>query len=292
MSVRLFLLSSALVLAACATAQENPNYQHSTKYGTTQTASTVYTVPATTQTASHDGRIVQSSDGYVDGSRTLSAGTQTGLTHTHPMASGHSLSPAHAVETNHTNAGYVGSEGAMIPAAHPGHQNAPSPTESAYDSGQMQGTPGYEMMRAQQHADDAYPVAPAPTYPSGPATDYVPYVPPAIAQASAPAPRVLAPAPAPTGPRQVAYDYNDNVSGAVPSTRQTVPNYSDINAQRTGTAANIATGQSYVVRQGDTIYSLSRRLCTPISELTTPNGIGGDFAISIGQTLTLPNTRC
>lgn len=292
MSARLFLLSSVLVLAACATAQENPNYQHSTKYGTTQTASNGYTVPATTQTSSHDGRIAHSTDGYVDGSRTHTAGTQTGLTHTHPAGSSHSMSPAHAVETDHLNSGYVGNEGTMIQAAHPGHQSAPSPTESAYDSGQMQGTPGYEMMRAQQQADDAYPVAPAPTYASGPATDYVPYVPPVVAQAPAAAPRVLAPAPTPTGPRQVAYDYNDNVSGAVPSARQTVPNYSDINAQRTGTAANIATGQSYVVRQGDTIYSLSRRLCAPISELTTANGIGGDYAISIGQTLTLPSTRC
>ncbi|MGB3456865.1 MAG: LysM domain-containing protein, partial [Litorimonas sp.] len=59
-----------------------------------------------------------------------------------------------------------------------------------------------------------------------------------------------------------------------------------------GTAASVAVGQTYVVQPGDTVYSLSRRLCAPIGEVMSANGIGGDFAISIGQTLVLPTSRC
>lgn len=241
MSARFLLLGTSILLASCATAQENPNYQHSTKYGSgqTQVADNGFAPQNTTP-------------------RTQTAGTQTA-----PI-----------------NTGYVGNEGVTLAGVNP-DQPTTSPTERAYDSNQMQGTPGYEMMRAQQ-AEDGYSASPAPTYQSAPAPDYTPYTPPVATPLAA------------TGPREISYDYGDNVSGTDTGLNQpAAPSYDQMIGQgRTGTAANIATGQSYVVREGDTIYSLSRRLCTPIADITTANAIGGDYAIAIGQTLSLPNSRC
>ena len=135
-----------------------------------------------------------------------------------------------------------------------------SPTEQAYNADQMVGTPGYEMMRAQ------------------------------AAQQAAPAPQPQ-PMPAPTtqvaGPREVTYDYAQNIIG------QTTPAPTTIDAPPVpSTAVNVPTGYSYVVQPGDTVYSLSRSLCVAITDITVPNGIGSDYAISIGQSLTLPSNRC
>ncbi|GHB00432.1 hypothetical protein GCM10009069_24030 [Algimonas arctica] len=282
MSARLLLLGTSILLASCATAQENPNYQHSTKYGVSQTqvATNGTITPNTTprvQTASAqtDPRVMQTADPQTSsqyGAPTHHAGTQTNVTHTHAMGADHHLSAPHAIESDHIQTGYVGNEGVTLAAANPAPPQT-SPTERAYNSNQMQGTPGYEMMRAQQSADD-YSAAPAP--------EYTPYTPP------------LATPPAATGPRQITYDYGDNVSVSdTGSNRSSGPSYDQMSDQgRTGTAANIATGQSYMVREGDTVYSLSRRLCAPMADITTANAIGGDYAISIGQTLYLPNSRC
>jgi len=49
---------------------------------------------------------------------------------------------------------------------------------------------------------------------------------------------------------------------------------------------------NYVVKQGDTMYSLSRNLCVDLNTLALTNGIGNDFAIKIGQSLNLPASRC
>jgi hypothetical protein len=301
MSARLLLIGSAFLAASCATAQENPNYQHSSKYGQTQVADNGYASPyqssqvraeqvqtagaSSTQAAVYSDNLNQFDP--QTGAQTYSAGTTQSLihthatrsgrslTHTHAMEPGHSNAPAHTVDSGQVNSAYVGNEGTMIQATHPIENNT-SPTERSYDTNQMQGTPGYEMMRAQQQA------APTPSYQPGPTPDYTPYTPP------------IAAAPAPRNPQPVTYDYGQNivVTENAPSQQQ-VPNYEgSYDRGRVGTAANIGTGQSYIVRQGDTVYSLSRRLCASIPEITAPNGIDGSYAISIGQTLYLPTSRC
>lgn len=251
MSARLLLLGSAFLLASCATAQENPHYQYSSKYGQTQVADNAYPTPVMTPQVQTAG-----TQSVRTGAQTYTAGTMTGSDQPHT--------------------GYLGNEGATLTAAQSAQQSAQpttSPTERAYNSNQMQGTPGYEMMRAQQDAA-------APTYQAAPAPDYTPYTAPA--------------APVANAPREVTYDYGDNLrTDETGPTRQTVPNYEQMNDMgRSGTAVNVPTGQSYRVREGDTIYSLARRLCTPMADITTANAIGGDYAIAIGQTLYLPNSRC
>ena len=247
MSARILFIASALMTASCATAQENPNYQHSSKYGQTQMANNGTSAPANSQ--------IQA--------QTAGTAYRTGQ--------------AYSADTNLQNGRYVGNEGVTVTAAHPAPATT-SPTERAYDSERMNGTPGYEMMRAQQDSTNthpSYPVAPAPTYQPAPAP----------ARQAAPSPRQ---------PQPVPYDYGQNmiVSENAPS-RSTAPGY-DQSTDRgyPGTSANIDTGQSYVVRSGDTVYSLARRLCTPLADIMRPNGIGGDYAISIGQTLYLPQSRC
>lgn len=283
MSARLLLIGSAFLVASCATAQENPNYQHSSKYGQTQVANNSATAPNMTTQASTVATQTAQTDRYSDthqhmnGQRdaeTYSAGAGTAVTHTHVMGSNHDLTSSHAIDVN--SAGTPGQ--ATILAVHP-QNGSTSPTEQAYNSDTMVGTPGYEMMRAQQNTREnhpSYPTAPAPSYEAAPAPIYTPYTPQA--------------APAPAGPRQVEYDYGENLrvnENAVPRTM--APNSDQA---RPGVAVNVLTGQSYTVREGDTVYSLSRRLCAPIGDITTANGIGGDYAIAIGQTLNLPNSRC
>lgn len=247
MSARFLLLGTSILLASCATAQENPNYQYSTKYGTSQTQ------------VANNGYAPQNAPASIQTASTQTAG----------------VAPTHT--------GYIGNEGVTLATTQATSTPPPttSPTERAYDATRMQGTPGYEMMRAQQSAD-VYPAPSAPTYQSAPAPDYTPYTPPVAAPLAA------------SGPRQITYDYGDNVSGTQTALNQpSASRYEPMIGQgRTGTAANIATGQTYVVREGDTVYSLSRRLCTPIADITTANAIGGDYGIAIGQTLSLPNSRC
>ncbi|WP_298918657.1 LysM peptidoglycan-binding domain-containing protein [uncultured Algimonas sp.] len=175
----------------------------------------------------------------------------------------------------------AGVQYSAIPAAHPelagserGPETAVSPTEHAYDTDRMTGTPGYEMMVAQQSPHQPAPFKIQPT-------------PQAVAPRTAPvqAPRPLVPGQ----PREVNYDFAQNTIGgnviAAPAPAPQGP--------VSGTAASMpAVGLSYTVQQGDTVYSLSRRLCVPVGEITAANAIGGDYAIAIGQTLALPGSRC
>ena len=45
------------------------------------------------------------------------------------------------------------------------------------------------------------------------------------------------------------------------------------------------------VEQGDTVYGLARRYCTTVEAVSAMNGVGGDFAIRVGDDLKLP-ARC
>lgn len=282
MSARLLLLGTSILLASCATAQENPNYQHSTKYGPAQTQVADNTAIVQDMSQPTPGAVYNDGPQHID-AQTYSAGTATAVTHTHVMGSDHDLTANHTIESNQV--GYP--TRAPILASNPQLQNT-SPTEQAYDANRMQGTPGYEMMRAQQAADDthpSYPPARPPVYEAAPAPSYTPYAPQTASQP---------PASQPNGARQVDYDYGENLRTSENAKNLTAaPTFDQMQGRnRAGTSANIGTGQSYTVRQGDTVYSLSRRLCAPIGDITTANGIGGDYAIAIGQTLNLPNSRC
>lgn len=81
------------------------------------------------------------------------------------------------------------------------------------------------------------------------------------------------------------YDYSENVVSANNTVlRNAEPQTVIMNPS--SPAAN------FVVSSGDTVYNISRRLCVNVEEVQTPNNLGNDFAIDIGQPLYLPPSRC
>ena len=85
-------------------------------------------------------------------------------------------------------------------------------------------------------------------------------------------------------PQPVAYDHSQNFITA------------DVVMENSDFVEDVriipSVGQSYIVQQGDTIYALSRRYCVGVDIIRSMNGIGADYAINIGQTITLPANRC
>ena len=49
---------------------------------------------------------------------------------------------------------------------------------------------------------------------------------------------------------------------------------------------------NYRVQSGDTVYSLARKLCVPITSIQSSNGLDANYGIQIGQGLQLPASRC
>lgn len=263
MPARTLLICAALLTAACSTVQENPNYQFSSKYEANG--------PVTGQTSGNTSAVGEASTQFAQVGSNISE-TQTAPTRLPVPTSRALITAAQSDDT------YV------------------SPTERAYDTDRMVGTPGYEAMQAQGPA-----VAPTPA-----PQRLVPY----SASPQIAAPQTVAPQPYVPAPRPITYDYAQNLTGReidapshasapAPLSTPAPVRIDPLPAAPTRAPApaaprsvNATTQQGYVVRSGDTIYSLSRRLCAPISDIVRVNGVGNDFAISIGQTLILPQSRC
>jgi len=49
---------------------------------------------------------------------------------------------------------------------------------------------------------------------------------------------------------------------------------------------------NYLVQTGDTVYSLARKLCVPVSAIQSSNGLDANYGIQIGQGLQLPASQC
>ncbi len=232
----LILVSTAALLMGCATAQENPNYQFSSKYNPQG---------APTQMAQSD----------IEVANTVAA-TQMASS---PMMSSQSEPVIYATTT---------------PAPYTAPQTYPivSETEQAFDAATMDGTPGYAAMMAQQEEEavpaiaPAMPMAPQILHPQSVATEA-----PAIQAAI------------PSGPQPVIYDYAQNVVMADPTLASTPIEMA---------APTAITGTAYIVQDKDTVYSLARSRCVGLDAITSANGIGADFAIKIGQTIQLPESRC
>jgi len=60
-----------------------------------------------------------------------------------------------------------------------------------------------------------------------------------------------------------------------------------------GTTVTRAYGTSgYRVKSGDTVYSLARNLCVPVTVIQSSNGLDANYGIQIGQSLKLPSSQC
>ena len=218
-------LALSVLLAGCATSQENPNYKISSKYKG---------VEATTQLASIQTSPTIQGANY---GQYQTTSTQSSTPQTVNYQSAPSSQRIYQARVQ-TQARYI--EDARIGEPTP---SQPAPTDQQYAGQDMQGTPGYGLFV----------------------------------------------------PEEVQYDYNQNVVTANSSIPYSANSQSDVRDFDQAPTLSVPTPMmsgNYVVKQGDTMYSLSRNLCVDLNTLALTNGIGNDFAIKIGQSLNLPASRC
>lgn len=332
MALRHALIIAPLLLAisACETAQENPNYKYSSTYGTqapqalaqnsrhpdqTQTAAPVRyvsTAPAqssnivqtSTQTVGPNGTYTRVNHECLDKERTRtligagiggSAGALAGnkliggtkgtlIGAAAGGVAGYGLgdvsvncdpipvqaSTQQAIITPAYNpAGSVTTSPVIEPyppvfaSADTTQAYTPSLTEDAY-SADTEGTPGYEALQQSQslsaEAGSGYAVQSyeQQSYGSGGQYTSVPEQPLALAPAP---PQIIVPAATPAN----------------------LPEWPQ---------SHTALSGNYTVKAGDTIYSLSRNLCTSVTSVQQMNQLDRDFSIQIGQILKLPTSEC
>jgi len=250
----LFLAStSAVLLSACLTTQENPNYEHSTVYRGDPVQTTQYasSVPAATTAVNYEPAPIQYE------SATVSYDQPT--TYENAPVYAHNAPEVPPLPS---------SFGETVPVAAPvttyATATAPAPTDTAYNNTtqEITGTPGFMALQSQQHASAAQ-VELAPQLPE---IQAVPHA--RLRAAGTPVP----------------YDYSRNlITADAITTGQQIPD----------TVRILQGGsQSYIVQPGDTVYSLSRKTCVGVNVIQSMNGLGADYGINIGQSIQLPTSVC
>jgi LysM repeat protein len=261
MSVRLAVMiaASAVILSACATSQENPNYKYSTKYKAAVPTSSVQTVPVSYETSSANQAQAHTANihrNFTNEAQSLAANTEIQAGGRIIEASQRQQIPTYT-RVNHEclsidqgmSGGAINCDPIPVLAAKTQpviSQAYRSPTDTEFQTLSDEGTPGYQVMQAQV---------------AGQAVDY---------------------------------DYSENmipasvVAESTPAAAATVAPIQDM--QVLSTPSSI--GQTHIVKQDDTVYSLSRRLCVDLGDIQSLNGLNDSYAISIGQSLKLPASRC
>ena len=128
-----------------------------------------------------------------------------------------------------------------------------SPTDTQFNSISETGTPGYQVLQAQNAQAYEVPAATLPVSQSG------------------------------IGAQEVSYNYEANTISASADT-VAIPSQTRI--------LGGGSHGSHIVQEGDTVYSLSRKLCVGISDVQSLNGLDASYGIKIGDTIQLPNSNC
>jgi LysM repeat protein len=137
-----------------------------------------------------------------------------------------------------------------------------APTDTSYASREVSGTPGFMAMESARQAG--------------------------LLEAEAqdlPAAELVRSAPLVAMGTPINYDYSRNLVSVDAAISE--PQFSEIVR-----AMPQASGYSYTVQQGDTVYSLARKSCVGVSVIQSMNGLNANYAIKIGQSLTLPASVC
>jgi len=224
----------SMTLMACATAQENPNYEYSSKYKPGQEVTQMADQTWTNQSQTTGQTVLVNHSANQNAPRVY-GGQPQGVV----LASNEAQTVPYRAYTENVEYADPAQSTAYQPAPEPiiEHRLVTSPTDEAYAGQPVAGTPGHGA-----------------------------YI-----------------------PESVDYDYSSNVV----STNSPIADplaYERIDAAP-DRAAPIMMG-NYTVKQGDTVYNLSRQLCVNLDDITVQNGLGQDYGIKIGQVLTLPNSRC
>ena len=85
------------------------------------------------------------------------------------------------------------------------------------------------------------------------------------------------------GAQEVSYDYGANT---IEASAATIAMPSETRVFAGGSYG------SHLVKQGDTVYSLSRKLCVGIADIRSLNNLDASYGINIGDTLQLPSSNC
>lgn len=324
MLIRLTILSSISIvaLAACATPQENPYYKYSSKYngGTTttvtQAGSVIQTAPVVYETASYEaaqapsytrashdclrkeknheligagiggtigalagkeliggtkgtviGAGLGGTVGYGFGDKTVDCDLQpvpvqhmsTTTSPSYTQEPSYTAAQSHSAAYDYTTSQQSYTAEPTVTASYSEPVIAEpnvSPTDTEFTSITETGTPGYQVMQSQTvDMYEAVVTTPAET--------------PAMQTIS--------------GAREISYDYAANTV-AVSADTVAMPS-------ETRLLAGSYYG-SHTVKEGDTVYSLSRKHCVGINDIQSLNNLDAGYSINIGDTLQLPASNC
>lgn len=141
-------------------------------------------------------------------------------------------------------------------------QTTLAPTDSSYGSREVSGTPGFMAMESARHASVLE-----------------------VASQDLPEAQLVQSAPLVVTGTPISYDYSRNLVQVDAAISE--PQFSEVVR-----VMPKASGYNYTVQQGDTVYSLARKSCVGVSVIQSMNGLNANYAIKIGQSLTLPASVC
>jgi len=254
----LFLASiSAVLLSACLTSQENPNYEHSTVYRGDPVSSTQYASAPSVDISNATYDAATSQYVFPDQATTTAASYESAPVTYQPPTT-YEAAPVYAQGAPVTSApspSFNTSASSTILAAS-------APTDAAYNAQEVTGTPGFMALQQSQQQTVAQAEV-APVIPSAQAVTHAP-----LRAAGTPVP----------------YDYSRNlITADTVTTDQQLPD----SVRVLGGAS-----QNYTLKPGDTVYSLSRRTCVGVNVIQSMNGLNADYGINIGQSIQLPASVC
>jgi len=318
---------SVVALSACATQQENPFYKYSSKYEggapITMAQGSQYGSTAQTTQASQQIQTVQSAQQYQTApvtynQTTYQASQQVNYTRVNQdclkKEQNRELLGAGLGGTIGAIAGKKligGTKGTVIGAGLGGAagygigdkavncdpepyvmlQPTPavseayvSPTDAEFQTITNEGTPGYQVIQAQAATSGQSMTVAEAISASHPAyiglqasTIAVP------ATISAPAAYTETYSQQAGLAQPVSYDYSANTVSAFAETPRSQSETRLITRGYTN---------GHLVKEGDTVYSLSRRLCVGVNDIQSLNNLNAGYGIKIGDTLQLPTSRC
>jgi len=297
---RLVLLTTTTLLAACATVQENPHYQHSTKYTGSSSNSayasnsaqpqTLSTAKAGTVLARYVHEDPNQPLGDVPGSlSTVSAemaSARNVITHSAAQPNSSAYASAAYAATRYTNPSYSRVDAICIEQ---GTQNTVAcPVMTLPIASQSAAIAAPYSSSAQTlyvTSRETMPIAPSPTETAMPDSYGTPGY-----EAMKNTETALSAAQVNSQPRLgVPVPVTQPFASPLPAPtmRQAVtPDMMPLNQQ------SYTLGSQHQVVTGDTVYSFARSLCSSVEEIKAMNSLDGRFKIRLGDTIRLPASKC